>query len=163
MNKYFCSIPWVHLRLDSSYEGSTGVSPCCKFYYEEWDTINPDNHVNDGILPALNTAPFQDIRRDMLAGKRVDGCVNCYSDEISGNSSMRLDTNASYPLPVDELNLEYLHTKFIEVSLDNTCNLECKMCSSFNSTKLRRRDELLGDYVHPNSSFDPDLLDELDL
>lgn len=161
MNKYFCSIPWVHLRLDSSYEGRTGVSPCCKFYYEEWDTINPDNHVNDGILPALNTAPFQDIRRDMLAGKRVNGCQNCYSDEAAGLESMRTQSNAAWKL--NDLSTDYLHTKFIEVSLDNTCNLECKMCSSFNSTKLRRRDELLGDYVHPNSSFDPDLLDELDL
>jgi len=37
------------------------------------------------------------------------------------------------------------------------------MCSSFNSTKLRKRDEILGYYVHPNMGFDPDLLDELDL
>tara|TARA_R110002074_G_scaffold400322_1_gene595503 strand:- start:4689 stop:5426 length:738 start_codon:yes stop_codon:yes gene_type:complete len=37
------------------------------------------------------------------------------------------------------------------------------MCSSFHSTKLRRRDELLGEHVHPNWVTDPDLLDELDL
>ena len=160
MNSY-CSIPWVHLRLDSSYAGSTGVSPCCKFYYEEWDRINPDNGVADGILPALNTGPFRDIRRDMLANKPIKGCVNCYSDEAAGLESMRTNSNSTYKLK--DLENTYLHTKFIEVSLDNTCNLECKMCSSFNSTKLRKRDEILGYYVHPNMGFDPDLLDELDL
>jgi hypothetical protein len=151
----------VHLRLDSSYAGTTGVSPCCKFYYEEWDRINPDNGVADGILPALNTGPFRDIRRDMLANKPIKGCVNCYSDEAAGLESMRTNSNSTYKLK--DLENTYLHTKFIEVSLDNTCNLECKMCSSFNSTKLRKRDEILGYYVHPNMGFDPDLLDELDL
>ena len=163
MNSY-CSIPWVHLRLDSSGKnGLTGVSPCCKFYYKEWDTVNPENHVRDGILPALNTLPFQDIRRDMLAGRKVDGCVNCYSDEAAGNGSMRTNANESYPLNKQELNEQYLHTKYIEISLDNTCNLECKMCSSFHSTKLRKRDRLLGLEVHRNWTVDPELLNELDL
>jgi sulfatase maturation enzyme AslB (radical SAM superfamily) len=163
MNKYFCSIPWVHLRLDSSYQGETGVSPCCKFYYEEWDRLNPDNHVRNGINSAVNTLPFRRIRQNMLDGKPTVGCVNCYQDELLHGTSMRTISNSSYPIDPRELTTDYLHTKFIEVSLDNTCNLECKMCSSFNSTKLRTRDELLGYYVHPNSVCDPDLLDELDL
>ena len=68
MNKYFCSIPWVHLRLDNSAKGQTGVSPCCKFDYTEWDMKNPDNHVRNGILPAMNTEPFRKIRQNMLDG-----------------------------------------------------------------------------------------------
>ena len=164
MNKYFCSIPWVHLRLDSSYESQTGVSPCCKFYYESWDKLNPDNHIRDGITAALNTAPFRQIRSDMLAGIPTEGCVNCYQDEAVHGKSMRTDANSSFgSITNNNLSTDFLHTKFIEVSLDNTCNLECKMCSSYNSTKLRKRDELLGHHVYPNSSFDPDLLDELDL
>lgn len=164
MNKYFCTIPWVHLRLDHNYQSETGVSPCCKFYYESWDQLNPENHVRDGIAKAMNTQPFQKIRANMLAGIPVDGCVNCYADEAVHGKSMRTDANKSFASIIDNnLSTNFLHTKFIEVSLDNTCNIECKMCSSYNSTKLRRRDELLGFDIHPNSSFNPDLLDELDL
>ena len=44
MNNYFCSLPWVHLRLDPSYDGQTGgVSPCCKFNQEEWDNMRQDD------------------------------------------------------------------------------------------------------------------------
>ena len=87
MNKYFCSLPWVHSRLDRSNgdAASTGVSVCCKFNYELWDQVNPDNGILSGITTAMNTAPFRDIRQNMLDGKRVDGCIDCYEDErISG-------------------------------------------------------------------------------
>jgi sulfatase maturation enzyme AslB (radical SAM superfamily) len=163
MNKYFCSIPWVHLRLDNSYQGQTGVSPCCKFDYAEWDILNPENHTQNGILPAMNTEPFRKIRQDMLDGIPVKGCVDCYEDDKLHGESMRSSANASYDITNESLTQEFFHTKFIEVSLDNTCNLECKMCSSMNSTKLRRRDKLLGKYVHPNHIGEPDLLDDLDL
>lgn len=163
MNDSYCSIPWVHLRLDPLDSGEPGVSPCCKFYYEEWERVNPDNSVGSSVTDALNTEPFRDIRRDMLANKPIKGCVNCYSDEATHGTSMRTDANSTYKLNKDQLNLEYLHTKFIEISLDNTCNLECKMCSSYHSTKLRRRDAELGLTVHNNWTVDPELLNELDL
>ncbi len=163
MNHSYCAIPWIHLRLDPLDSGQPGVSPCCKFYYEEWETINPDNSVGNSVNTALNTQPFRDIRRDMLSGKRVKGCVNCYSDEAAGLESMRTDANNTYKLNKDQLTERFLHTKFIEISLDNTCNLECKMCSSYHSTKLRRRDALLGLTVHNNWTVDPELLNELDL
>ena len=165
MNKYFCSLPWVHSRLDrcNTDATSTGVSVCCKFNYELWDQVNPDNGILSGITTAMNTKPFRDIRQNMLDGVSVDGCIDCYEDERISGESMRTSSNAAYPIGDLELTTDYLHTKFIEISLDNTCNLECKMCSSFHSTKLRRRDELLGEYVHPNWVTEPDLLEGLDL
>ena len=163
MNDSYCAIPWVHLRLDPLDSGEPGVSPCCKFYYEEWETINPDNGVGNSINRALNTDPFQQIRRDMLSGKRVRGCVNCYNDEALHGKSMRTDANNTYKLNIETLTERFDTTKFIEISLDNTCNLECKMCSSYHSTKLRRRDAELGLTVHSNWTVDPELLNELDL
>ena len=163
MNKYFCSLPWVHLRLDSSDHGQTGVSPCCKFNSDEWDRLNFDNHVKHGIGKAMNHESFKQIRNDMLNGIPIKGCIDCYADDDVHGYSMRTAANDSYEITNEKLTQEFFHTKFIEVSLDNTCNLECKMCSSFNSTKLRRRDKLLGKYVHPNQVCEPDLLDDLDL
>ncbi len=163
MNKYFCSLPWVHLRLDSSYNGQTGVSPCCKFDCEEWDKLNSENHVKYGLQNAMNTNPFKKIRSDMLNGIPTPGCIDCYEDDKLLGGSMRSAANNSYKITNKNLTTEFLHTEYIEVFLDNTCNLECRMCSSINSTKLRRRDKLLGDTVHPNATCDPNLLDELDL
>lgn len=167
MNNYFCSLPWVHLRLDPSYDGQTGgVSPCCKFNQEEWDNMRQDDsEIEDGkqLLERMNQSAFRQIRSEMLAGIPVKGCINCYEDDKIHGKSMRTSANDSYDIARENLTQEFFHTKYIEVSLDNTCNLECKMCSSFNSTKLRRRDQLLGKNVHPTWVFDPDLLDEFDL
>jgi len=168
MNKYFCSLPWVHLRLDAGVDHA-GASPCCKFNSDEWEKLNSSIHsrhalpVNNGIKNAMNQQVFKQIRSDMLNGIPTKGCIDCYEDERIHGQSMRTDVNGFWDITNEKLTQEFFQTKFIEMSLDNTCNLECKMCSSFHSTKLRRRDKLLGNTVHPNVTCDPSLLDELDL
>ena len=38
--------------------------------------------------------------------------------------------------------------RYIEMSVDNVCNLECKMCDSKFSSKLQLRDKYLGNTTH---------------
>jgi len=167
MNKYFCSLPWIHLDLEAG-DVAAGVSPCCWFKWTHLYEIDPDHPSHEfvkkhGIETAMNQPAFKQIRKNMLEGKPTKGCFRCYDEEKMHGVSMRTGANQMYDLSKYTLNDKFLHTKYIEVSLDNTCNLECKMCNSEYSTKLRRRDELLGNKVHPNIVYDPDLLDGIDL
>ena len=107
MNKYFCSLPWVHLRLDSSDHGQTGVSPCCKFNADEWERLNPDNHVKHGIKHAMNHKSFKQIRSDMLNGIPTKGCIDCYADDNVHGYSMRTAANDSYNITNEKLNQEF--------------------------------------------------------
>lgn len=166
MNKYFCSLPWTHLRLDAS--GQTGVSPCCWYDISYLHKVDPDHPSHSyvqkhGLKKAMNQKAFKQIRKNMLNGVPTKGCFRCYDEEKLHGFSMRTAANDSYVITDQPLTEDFLHTKFIEISLDNTCNLECKMCSSRYSTKLRRRDDLIGNKVYPNIVYDPTLLDDLDL
>jgi len=167
MNKHFCSLPWIHLRLDAG-AGQAGVSPCCWYDMSYLYEVDPDHPSHSyvqkhGLEKAMNSKVFKDLRKNMLEGKPDTGCTRCYEEEKMHGESMRTFANSQFSIDSKTLNENFLHTKYIEVSLDNTCNLECKMCSSVHSTKLRKRDELLGNYVHPNTVYNPDMLNGLDL
>jgi len=166
-NKYFCSLPWVHLDLESG-DTASGVTPCCWFQRPHLYEMDPNHPLYDyvkehGLNKSMNSPAFKQIRKNMLEGKPTKGCFRCYDEEQYNGDSMRMFANQMFDISNKKLDENFLHTKYIEVTLDNTCNLECKMCNSEYSTKLRRRDELIGFYVHPNVTFDPNLLDNVDL
>ena len=161
-----CSLPWVHLSLQAR-DDAVGIRPCCwylhssvkKEFPNQWLTYNDVKRI--GLTEASNSQVLKKTRQDMLAGKHVSGCQSCYDNEKIGNVSMRQNFNAKFKL--DNLTEDFLHLKYIEISLDNICNLECKMCNSGFSTKLKKRDELVGYEVSPNLAYDLDLLNTINL
>ena len=76
---------------------------------------------------------------------------------------MRENMNEYFSIDQNTLTNSFDSAQYIEISLDNTCNLECKMCSSRYSTKLRRRDKILNYTVEPNEVYDIDMLDTINL
>jgi hypothetical protein len=145
MNKSMCQWAW-----DSIAVRPDGTSiPCCKFspkHYIKWAVDNPMG------VDMRNSAEWQNIRQKMLQGELVSECTNCYKEEASGATSLRLmrdtkprDTISSAPL------------KFLEMSFSNLCNLACvscsKMCSSTWATEdFKHGRNLSGSFVehgHP--------------
>jgi len=168
MNKTFCVLPWIHLDIQSGDGDVPGTNPCCLFKWEHLAEIDPNYMTHkdvesEGLSKAVNQYAFRKIRQDMIRGKRIKGCYKCYDEEYLGRRSQRIDMNLRFNKDAVQTNNKFSAVKFIEISLDNTCNLECKMCSSVHSTKLRRRDEMLGHGAKPNEKYDINLLDDMDL
>jgi sulfatase maturation enzyme AslB (radical SAM superfamily) len=115
--------------------------PCCRF------PLNQDNQypTTDDILSkgqsAFNNDFLTTLRQDMLEGKPRVECSKCYIEEQSNVISMRQKGNFQFTSSAVGTGFEKL--EFLEISLDNLCNLECRMCNSRFSTKLNKRDELL--------------------
>jgi sulfatase maturation enzyme AslB (radical SAM superfamily) len=123
-NKSLCSYPW---RGACIYP--TGlVKPCCY-----WLSANGNiNEANSNIKnDPRNSAEWNKIREDMLAGNPVKGCEKCQEMESVGNHSGRL--SSLYYLVPTENKLAPLED--LEVSFSNLCNLACVGCGDFNSTK----------------------------
>lgn len=123
-NKSLCAYPW---RGACVYP--TGlVKPCC-YWLSANGKLNAtsSNTTND----ARNSAEWNNIREDMLAGKPVKGCEKCYEMESVGTHSGRL--SSLYYLVPTENKLAPLED--LEVSFSNLCNLACVGCGDFNSTK----------------------------
>jgi len=117
MTNTYCPLPWIGLNLlpDS-------VAPCCQWTGLCKDTRDMEDFHKDNIIEI-----FADIRKDMLEGKKISGCEQCYSAERVGATSRRQEAIAQYGIVND------ISTKILDISFDNLCNLKCRGCHSGSS------------------------------
>ena len=140
MNKSFCMLPWVHIAVDPNGD----VKPCCvsSATVKKADGT-PYNLGNDKLNEIINSDGYKNIRSDMLDGKLVNGCEQCYKQEQHGVShrtfynehwskneyaTSKLSAGTHIPETV-----EYFDLRF-----GNLCNLKCKSCYAGNSSQLEK-------------------------
>ena len=126
MSKTYCPAPWISLNI---LPGE--ARPCC-----QWDgkggcvDLNQYTTLDKSDVEKM----FIDTREDMLAGKEVIGCEQCYSAENSGVKSRRQELIEQYGI------VSEVETKTLDISFDNICNLKCRGCCS-TSSHLWQHDE----------------------
>lgn len=139
-SKTFCSMLWNHQFVDPTAR----VKPCCRFA----EKFRPkENNLNDKTLSDIFYGEWmEEIRKKMLAGERIDGCIRCYQEEDSGKKSLRERYHDNADLPIDELvDIEKPSIRWIELAISNDCNLACRMCDSRYSWKwFKEEQELFG-------------------
>ena len=167
-NKTWCVLPWIHqcVRTDNT------LKPCCRFQNPKDDTridITLDDLATSGIS-VMNDPNMKTLRENMLVGIKSPGCIKCYDQEGKNNAeSLRTYINGRFSNVKKELlDNTFYKLQYIEMSIDNICNLQCKMCDSKFSTRLALRDKFLGEPVYkklePNfRKFDNTDLSELEL
>lgn len=160
----WCVLPWVHvcIRPDGM------LKPCCRYNkHGEFQKETIDELDRNGVS-VMDSADFVELRRKMLAGEKADGCIKCdqqdeYSD-LKDRISLRTYSNQKFPtLSKDDCDLGFNNVRYIEMSIDNICNLQCKMCSSYFSSKLALRDKFLGLPVHKKLEPNFKKFDKIDL
>lgn len=136
-----CAYPWRHItnRLDGT------VSPCCE--YKELITKSdgtPFNIKVDSLEEIYNSEYMESLRNDFLNGIKRDICNGCWNLEEVGAKSKRIrhleylennklwDTNNPTR---DKLPNEY------QLSLNNSCNLKCRMCGPWYSSSWLKEDK----------------------
>lgn len=99
--------------------------PCCQ--YTKYDTYQDVTLSEMSHKEYTQTPQYQQIRKDMETGWHK-GCKKCRIDEEQNKiDSLRQISNRSYN-----------HNKgiqFLEISLSNNCNLSCKICNPWSSSK----------------------------
>jgi organic radical activating enzyme len=137
INQTFCKIAWAGMT-------STMINtfrPCCRFPLDDKNQYPTTQQVLENKEDAFNNIFLTQLRQDMLNNVKRSECSKCYVEEISGIKSLRQKSNEL--LQTTASNVFFDKLEFLEISLDNLCNLECRMCSSKFSTKLRTRDHVL--------------------
>ena len=166
MTDTWCVLPWIHMCVRTN----NTLKPCCRYMSnsptEELNTSLDDVH-NFGI-DALNSNTSMLIREKMLAGKKLSGCKKCYSQEehsdLKDRQSLRQYMNDRFTgITKDTCTTAFDSLRYIEMSIDNICNLQCKMCTSMFSSKLVNRDKMLGEPVHKKLEPNFNKLDNIDL
>lgn len=147
----WCVLPWMHVCV----RPNELLKPCCRFQFEEGESdigISMDTIHTQGA-DALNNDFMRQLRSDMLNGVERNECRKCYIEEDNTRGhvprSLRKYQNRSFSkIKKEECTDEYAYTQYIEMSLDNICNLQCRMCDSKFSSKLQLRDKYFNLPIH---------------
>ena len=132
-NQAFCMMPFVHLHVNEN----DVIKPCC--YGNNIKQFPAD-------FDYTTDSDFQRIRSDMLAGRPVLECQNCYRVEANGGESYRQRDSAEW---MTRLNIESLDqvvpsVRYYDIRNDNTCNLSCRMCHPGASSQLVKEYQRIG-------------------
>jgi len=138
----FCVLPWIHL-----YVGTDGnVLPCCVA-----DHQHPIGNIEEHSVGTIIKLPaFNQLRANMLSGLRSKECSRCYAQEDAGLKSVRLDHNSRWKSTKQHnLNRDGSIDKFdpvyLDIRLNNICNLKCRMCSGYFSSAIAQEEVVLFD------------------
>lgn len=140
-NSNFCANPFVQL----STVPAGFVRPCC--YYERvLRNADKKNYTvaENNLSEIWNSAELRDLRKTIYQGERVPQCQPCYTEELSGSTSLRQRSLKDWMGRQEirsEIERSALHEfhmesqpRFLEVKPGNLCNLKCRMCNQYDSS-----------------------------
>lgn len=145
MSKTFCILPWIHITASPS----GFYKPCCNThkYFEKEFTADKIS-----MQEAFYSEHFNQLRQDLLDGKKPDICHVCWHKEELGIPSYRQAYN-SREVFNEILDLENPSLKYIDVKFDNNCNLQCSYCDISSSNQFEKARDFFDKHglEHPNN------------
>jgi 4Fe-4S single cluster domain len=147
MTAPYCMIPWMHqlVRCDGS------VKPCCVFKAESIPGYTRDDFMDGKFM--------KDLRSLFADGKSHPACISCKQREEVGKTSLRQQSHhwaRQYNVTAESIPRPIMQ----EVNLTNLCNLKCRTCDQFRSTKWIADNVAMGQTSVGLISADWDISDE---
>ena len=123
-----CILPWISLETTPLGQ----VRPCCLAVGEV-----PNIDLNKNTLEEAFRSPYmKSLRKAFSEDKRPGQCQRCWSEEKAGKKSKREYMLEKFKhVEVDYENLEGETLQFLDLKLGNICNLKCRICGSWSSSK----------------------------
>ncbi len=140
--KYLCKAPFVSMKI--SIDGR--VSPCC--YNKEKDDLYPEKSLKEIWQGDVFNAYRKNIKKNILPS----GCRVCE------NAILNKEFHSAKIHQYDSFKVKRNKPRMIELAMDNTCNLECVMCTGRHSSSIRKNVEKL---PLQKSVFTDGFLDEI--
>jgi len=145
----FCIRLWQYMRLESNGQ----VRPCCiytrGYVKQDGKAVSADRQ---SLMEIWNADTLRELRRAMVEGRRVEGCSVCYTTEARGGVSTRMSDNMVWErtrshqpaATIDAMMAQAVDNDYrlpklpatIEVEAGNLCNLKCRMCNIFSSSRI---------------------------
>ena len=158
-----CAAPWSHLYIDP--KGL--VRPCCTS-----DIIYGDSNITP-IKDTWKSPETIEFRKNLLEGKKQEGCKFCYNQEKHSGGSLRTMLNQRYGDLISENTTPEMTIKYLDIRSSNLCNMACIMCGSEYSSNWHADEQKLYGYKGPkfinitketeNEIIDNIISDDIDL
>lgn len=121
----YCKAPWVSMYLDT--QGV--IKPCCVSF----DRLGKVDE--DGFVKAYNSEKMTELRRQILKGEIPHGCRVCRrKDEVQSRARRFTYEDIQIDRELTEEGDHNLISQ-LDISFSNLCNLKCRFCGPFCSSK----------------------------
>jgi hypothetical protein len=128
-----CALPWTGLEVGVN----GGAAPCCLYKGQV-----PDVKVYKNNLKDIQKSQYmENLRQQFKNGERPEGCSHCWAEESAGKDSKRINTLNKMKSSLKNWTPDSEPTlKFIDFKLGNVCNLKCRICGSWSSSKWAKEE-----------------------
>jgi len=144
-----CMLPWI--SMETSPIGT--ARPCCLATDEITQSDGEKFNLREHTLEEIYHSDYmKDLRQQFLDGKQPKTCQRCWSEEAAGRTSKRMNSRIRLKEYYNQINWTDTNPDqlwFLDLKLGNICNLKCRICGSWSSSKWAKEEI---DYV-------PDLKD----
>jgi MoaA/NifB/PqqE/SkfB family radical SAM enzyme len=128
-------LPWI--SIETSPMGT--ARPCCLARDEITDDNGVKYDLNETNLEVIYRSNYmQNLRQQFRAGEQPKTCRLCWDEEAAGRDSKRIHSRIRLKelySQVDWSNDTPDQLWFIDLKLGNICNLKCRICGSWSSSK----------------------------
>ena len=146
-----CILPWI--SIETTPMGTT--RPCCLAKHEI-PGIDLKKHT---LEDAFRSEYMDNMRRAFSQGIKPGQCESCWIEEDAGKKSKREYMLEKFRhIEVDYNNTKGESLQFLDLKLGNICNLKCRICGTWSSSKWGQ-EEL--DYYNPELSGNSQIKDWL--
>lgn len=133
-------LPWI--SLETSPIGT--ARPCC-LAKEEITKLDGTkyNLRQHNIEEIYHSDYMMELRKQFLEGQQPKTCQRCWDEEAAGRTSKRMNSRIrlkDYYDSVDWYNLDPDQLWFLDLKLGNICNLKCRICGSWSSSKWAKEE-----------------------
>ena len=135
-----CMLPWI--SIETSPIGT--ARPCCLAIDEITQSNGSKYSLKENTLEEIYHSDYmQNLRKDFLAGNKPITCQRCWDEEAAGRTSKRMNSRIrlkEYYDKVDWTTTNPDQLWFVDLKLGNICNLKCRICGSWSSSKWAKEE-----------------------
>ena len=139
-----CSKSWTDVNVDFK---NRLLRHCCKS-----DPYEFPANIASGFFD--NSDMIRERRQNSLVGVRHRDCQSCWRDYDKGLGAYRDWMNKWSDSDFFSRDLSKSHVSYIEVELDNTCDLSCIYCSSICSSRIAREEGVVHEDLTRQTDID---------
>jgi MoaA/NifB/PqqE/SkfB family radical SAM enzyme len=145
-SNHICMLPWMSIEVTPMGNSR----PCCLAIDEIPDASGrPYDLTTVPIREVYHSKYMQELRQQFRAGEKPSTCNRCWTEESAGRTSKRMNMLAKFkaqePLVDYSTDLPE-HIWYVDLKLGNICNLKCRICGSWSSSKWAQEElDYLGD------------------
>lgn len=136
MNENICYYPWVGIDIGVQHD----FRPCCKY-----STV-----IANTLEDYLASDELAQLKQDFLDGKKPEGCSRCWKDEAVQVESKR---QRDWKYIFDEVVPDLSKIKALSVPFGNICNLACRSCKSYASSRWLPEEQKLKEVFPETKSW----------